>query len=44
MIIAVYVDDLNIISTINKFKDACGYLKRQYEIKDLGKTKFCISQ
>jgi hypothetical protein len=41
-IISVYVDDLNIIGTeldINKARD---HLKTEFEIKDLGKTKFCL--
>jgi hypothetical protein len=39
-IISVYVDDLNIIGTeldINKARD---HLKMEFEMKDLGKTKF----
>jgi hypothetical protein len=41
-IILVYVDDLNIIGIeldINKARD---HLKTEFEIKDLGKTKFCL--
>jgi hypothetical protein len=41
-IIFVYVNDLNIIGTeldINKARD---HLKTEFEIKDLGKTKFCL--
>jgi hypothetical protein len=41
-IISVYVDDLNIIDTkfdINKARD---HLKTEFEIKDLGKTKFFL--
>jgi hypothetical protein len=41
-IILVYVDDLNIIGIeldINKAQD---HLKTEFEMKDLGKTKFCL--
>ncbi|KAL0546737.1 hypothetical protein IC582_016650 [Cucumis melo] len=38
-IIAVYVDDLNIIGTPEELSKAIEYLKKEFEIKDLGKTK-----
>jgi hypothetical protein len=41
-IISVYVDDLNIIGTeldINKVRD---HLKTEFEMKKLGKPKFCL--
>ena len=40
-IIAVYVDDLNIIGTTKEIKEAREYLKKEFEMKDLGKTRFC---
>ena len=42
VIIAVYVDDLNIIGTENEINEATVYLKEEFEMKDLGKTKYCL--
>ena len=42
MIIAVYVNDLNIIETPNELKETCVFLKNEFEMKDLGETKSCI--
>lgn len=42
VIIAVYVDDLNIIGTPGELPKAFEYLKKEFEMKDLGKTKFCL--
>ncbi|KAJ9547136.1 hypothetical protein OSB04_019679 [Centaurea solstitialis] len=42
VIIAVYVDDLNIIGTPGELLRAIECLKRGFEMKDLGKTKFCL--
>ncbi|KAL0551256.1 hypothetical protein IC582_010342 [Cucumis melo] len=41
-IIAVYVDDLNIIETSEELSKAIEHLKKEFEMKDLGKTKFCL--
>jgi hypothetical protein len=41
-IISVYVDDLNIIRNKNDINEARHHLKTEFEIKDLGKTKFCL--
>ena len=41
-IIAVYVDDLNLVGTPEELKTTAKYLKKEFEMKDLGKTKFCI--
>nr|AAS79613.1 putative copia-like polyprotein [Ipomoea trifida] len=41
-IISVYVDDMNIIGTNKDIIEACSYLKAEFEMKDLGKTKFCL--
>jgi hypothetical protein len=35
------VDDLNIIGHTKDIDEACNHLKMQFEMKDLGKTKFC---
>ena len=42
VIIAVYVDDLNIVGTNNKIQEVVSYLKKEFEMKDLGKTKYCL--
>lgn len=41
-IIAVYVDDLNIIGTPKEIQEAVDYLKREFEMKDLGQTKYYL--
>ena len=41
-IIAVYVDDLNIIGTSNELEKTAKYLMKEFEMKDLGQTKFCL--
>ena len=41
-IIVVYVDDLNLIRTLEELTRTANYLKREFEIKDLGKIKFCL--
>ena len=40
-IIAVYVDDLNLVGTPEALTRTINYLKKEFEMKDLGKTKFC---
>ena len=45
-IIVVYVDDLNHVGTSEELIRTKSYLKKEFEMKDLGKTKFvsaCIS-
>ncbi|KAK2443387.1 hypothetical protein QL285_014496 [Trifolium repens] len=41
-IIAVYVDDINIIGTPGELPKAIDCLKKEFEMKDLGKTKLCL--
>ena len=41
-IISVYVDDLNIIGHTEDIEVGCTYLKAEFKIKDLGKTRFCL--
>ena len=41
-IVAVYVDDMNIIGNINEINETVSYLKSEFEMKDLGKTRFCL--
>ena len=42
VIIAVYVDDLNIIGTQKEIQKASDYLKGEFEMKDLGQTQYCL--
>ena len=42
-IIAVYVDDLNLIGTPEELTRRANYLKREFKMKDLGITKFCLA-
>ena len=41
-IISVYIDDLNIIGNTQDIDEARNHLKTEFEMKDLGKTKFCL--
>jgi hypothetical protein len=41
-IVSVYVDDLNIIGYAEDIEEASAYLKTEFEMKDLGETKFCL--
>ena len=41
-IIAIYVDDLNLIWTPEELIKTIDYLKNEFEIKDFGKTKYCL--
>ena len=41
-IISVYVDDINIIGNTQNIDETRNHLKTEFEMKDLGKTKFCI--
>ena len=42
IIIAVYVDDLNIIGTPEEIPTIIKTLKEEFEMKGLRKTKFCL--
>jgi hypothetical protein len=41
-IISVYVNDLNIIGHTKDIDEARNHLKTEFEMKDLGRTKFCL--
>ena len=41
-IIVAYVDDLNLIGTPKELTRTKNYLKREFKMKDHGKTKFCL--
>ncbi|KAB2605101.1 hypothetical protein D8674_004818 [Pyrus ussuriensis x Pyrus communis] len=40
-IVAVYVDDMNLIGTPAEFEEIAMHLKLKFEMKDLGKTRYC---
>jgi hypothetical protein len=42
-IVVVYVDDLNLVGTSEGLTKTANYLKNEFEMKDLGRTKFCVS-
>ncbi|XP_059310302.1 uncharacterized protein LOC132061519 [Lycium ferocissimum] len=42
IILAVYVNDINLIRTLEELQKAIEYLKKEFEMKDLGKTKLCL--
>ena len=39
----MYVDGLNLIGTPEELTRTTNYLKKEFEMKDLGKTKFCLN-
>ena len=41
-IIAMYVDDLNLVGTPEELTRTTNYLKNEFEMKDIGKTNFCL--
>ena len=41
-IVAVYVDDINLIGSPEKLEQTASYLKKEFEVKDLGEQKFCL--
>ena len=43
VIIVVYVDDLNLIGAFEELIRTIKYLKNEFEMKYLGKTKICHS-
>jgi hypothetical protein len=38
----VYADNLNLVGTSEELTKTADYLKNEFEMKDLGKTKFCL--
>jgi len=42
VILVVYVDDINLVGTPEELQKAIEYLKKEFEMKDLGKTKFVL--
>ena len=41
-IVAVYVDDMNLIGTLAELEEIAAHLKSKFEMKDLGKTRYCL--
>lgn len=41
-IVAIYVNDLNLVGTPKELKKTTTYLKNVFEIKDFRKTRFCL--
>jgi hypothetical protein len=41
-IIAVYIDNLNFVGTLEELIKTATYLKDEFEMKDIGKTKFYL--
>ena len=41
-IVAVYVDDINLIGTPEELAKTAEYLKKEFEVKDLGTSKLCL--
>ena len=41
-IVADYINDLNLVGTPEEFTKTVDYLKNEFEMKDLSKTKFCL--
>ncbi|KAM1628851.1 hypothetical protein ACFX2K_017216 [Malus domestica] len=41
-IVAVYVDDINLIRTPEELARTASHLKSEFEMKDLGKTRYCL--
>ena len=42
VVLAIYVDDINLIGTPIELQKAIDYLKSEFEMKDLGRTKLCL--
>ena len=38
----MYVDDLNLVGTPEELIRTTNYFKKDFEMKDFGKTKFCL--
>ena len=40
---SIYVNDINLLGTPEELTKAATNLKDEFEMKDLGKTKYCLS-
>ena len=36
------MDDINLIGTLEELEEVADYLKKEFEMKDLGKMRFCL--
>ncbi|KAM2191606.1 hypothetical protein ACFX1Q_027392 [Malus domestica] len=41
-IMVIYVDDMNLVGTPEELNKTAEYLKSEFEMKDIGKTKYCL--
>ena len=42
VIIVVYIDDMNLIGTPVELEEIAAHLKSKFEMKDFGKTRYCL--
>ena len=42
VVLPIYVDDINLIGSPIELQKAIDYLKNEFEMKDLGRTKLCL--
>ena len=42
-IVAIYVNDMNLIGTLKELEKTASLLKSEFEMKNLGKTQFCFN-
>ncbi|EOY31589.1 Uncharacterized protein TCM_038538 [Theobroma cacao] len=42
VMVVVYVDNMNLIRTLEKLSKTTEYLKKEFEVKDFGKIKLCL--
>ncbi|KAM1255762.1 hypothetical protein ACFX2G_030560 [Malus domestica] len=42
VIVAIYVDDMNLIGTPAELEENSIHLKSEFEMKNLGKTRYCL--
>ncbi|KAM1569796.1 hypothetical protein ACFX10_034874 [Malus domestica] len=40
--VALFIDDMNLVGTLEELNKTAEYLKSEFEMKDLGKTKYCL--
>ncbi|CAL8168949.1 unnamed protein product [Prunus armeniaca] len=41
-IVVVYVANMNLVGTLEELQKTADYIKHKFEMKDLGKTKYCL--
>lgn len=40
-IVAIYIDNMNLVGTLDKINETAKYLKCEFEVKDMGRTSLC---